>query len=161
MTPAAATISPIAPTASQFTLASPATYRTRRSAPVARASTNRGISEQRNEINLRFGLDPAAMDLLLRGAQPHSDLEPNERLRYTLLMRAVIGLYADVYVQFREGICDSETWELAKVTLRPILSTPGVAAWWEENRKIVRSGFRSEVDALVRDAPPNKAMQLT
>jgi hypothetical protein len=92
----------------------------RQNTRAARASTNRAISEQRNEINLRFGLDPAAVDLFLRGAQHHSDLEPNERLRHTLLMRAVLGLYEDVYVQFSEGMCDSETWELAKVTLRPI-----------------------------------------
>jgi hypothetical protein len=58
-------------------------------------------------------------------------------------------------------MCDSETWELAKVTLRPILSAPGVTAWWDENRKIVRSGFRSEIDALVRGAPPNQELQLT
>ena len=133
----------------------------RQNTRAARASTNRAISEQRNEINLRFGLDPAAMDLLLRGALHHSDLEPNERLRHTLLMRAIIGFYEDTYVQFSEGMCDRETWELAKSALRPILAAPGVAAWWEENRELVRSGFRSEIDELVRGSPPNKELQPT
>ncbi len=123
----------------------------------ARASTNRAISMQRNEINFRFGLDSDAIDLLLRGAQGRSDLEPSERLRHTLLMRAIIGFYEDTYVQFAEGMCDRETWELAKVALRPILSTPGASAWWNANRELVRSEFRVEIDELVQGAPPNKA----
>ena len=127
----------------------------------SRASTNRAISNQRNEINFRFGLDPAAVDLLMRGGQDRGDLEPRERLRHTLLLRAIIGFYEDTYVQFSEGMCDRETWELSKSALRPILAAPGVAAWWEENRELVRSGFRSEIDELIRGTPPNKELQLT
>ena len=115
-----------------------------------RASTGHAITKQSNEINLRLGLDPAAIDLLMRGARSHNDLEPQERARYTLLMRAVIGNYQDMYVQFRAGMCDDEMWEVMKLALGQSVSAPSFASFWERNRELFDSGFRSEVDALLR-----------
>jgi hypothetical protein len=117
-----------------------------------RASTNHALTGQRNDLNLRFGLDPSATELLLRGARNRDDLEFHERYRHTLLMRAVVGISEDTYVQFCEGMCDAETWELNKVVLRQVVSAPGFAAWWERNREIFRSNFRLEIDALIHAA---------
>jgi hypothetical protein len=117
-----------------------------------RASTNHALTEQRNDLNLRFGLDPSAAELVLRGARSRKDLDFHERYRHSLLMRAVLGISEDTYVQYREGMCDSETWELHKVVLRPIITSPDFSAWWERDREIFRAGFRSEVDAMLRAA---------
>ncbi len=117
-----------------------------------RASTNHAITEQLNDLNLRLGLDPGAVDLMMRGAQNREGLQSQERVRHTLLMRAVLGNYQDIYVQFCEGMCDSEAWELAKIGLRELVSTPSFAAWWERQQEHLRSSFRSEVDALIRAA---------
>ena len=62
---------------------------------------------------------------VLRGTRSRDDLEPAERARHTLLMRAVLGYYDDTYLQFREGMCDSETWEVSKFALRQVVSAPG------------------------------------
>ena len=124
----------------------------------ARASTNRAISEQRNEINFRFGFDPSSTDLLLRGAEGHADLEPHERFRFTLLMRAILGMFEDVQMQFTTGMSDAETWELGKSALcQDVLSAPGFAGWWKENRALFRAEFCAEIDELLRSTPLNKA----
>ena len=90
------------------------------------------------------------MDLLIRGAQSRDDLETHELARYTLLMRAVIGNYQDMYVQFRAGMCEDDTWEVMKLALGQSVSAPSFASFWEGNRELFDSGFRSEVDALLR-----------
>ena len=115
-----------------------------------RASTGHAIAEAYNQINLRLGLDPDAVDLLMRGARNRDDLSPHERVRHTLFWRALVGIFQDIHVQFCEGMCDSETWELAKLGLLELVSTPPFAAWWEREQVYFRSGFRSEVDALIR-----------
>ena len=115
-----------------------------------RASTSHALTTQSNEINLRLGLDPIATELLSRGARSRDDLEPHEYVRYTLLMRAVIGNYQDMYVQFRAGMCENETWEVMKLALGQSVSAPSFAAFWERNRELFDSGFRSEVDTLLR-----------
>ena len=119
-----------------------------------RASTNHSLNQQRTDLNFRFGLDPAAAELMLRGARSREDLDPLERARHTLLLGAVVGMFEDAYVQFCEGMCDSETWEVNKVVLRRMVSAPGFAAWWEGNQETLRSSFRSEVDALLRTTEP-------
>jgi hypothetical protein len=117
-----------------------------------RASTNHALTEQRNDLNLRFGLDSSATELVLRGARSPEDLDFHERYRHALLMRAVLGIWEDTYVQYRERMCDAETWEITKVALRPVITAPGFSAWWERDREIFKAGFRSEVDAMLRAA---------
>ncbi len=115
-----------------------------------RASTNHAITEQLNDLNLRLGLDPGAVDLMMRGAQNREDLQSQERVRHTLLMRAVLGNYQDIYVQFCEGMCDRETWERTKIGLRETVSVPSFPASWERGKQHCRADFSSEVDALIR-----------
>ncbi len=117
-----------------------------------RASTHHGIIQERNELNFRFGLDPSATELLLRGSRNRDDLDFHEQYRNTLLMRATFGASEDTYVQYREGMCDSETWKLTKALLRPTMKSPGFSAWWERHREFFRAEFRSEIDALLRAA---------
>jgi hypothetical protein len=114
-----------------------------------RASTNHALTEQRNQINFRLASDPSLAELALRGAQNRDDLEISQRYRHRLLMRAVFGSFEDNYVQYREGVCDTESWELAKVVHHPVIVSPGVRAWWEHDRMIFRADFRSEIDAML------------
>jgi hypothetical protein len=124
----------------------------RQNTRTVRASTNHALTVQRNEANYRFGLDPSAAALLLRGARDRDQLDFEERYRHRLLMRAVIGTFEDVYVQFCEGLCDEETWENTKVVLRPVVSEPGFLAWWKKDGEIFKSSFRTEIEALARGA---------
>jgi hypothetical protein len=116
-----------------------------------KAATNHALNQQRTDLNLRVGLDPAAAEFLFRGMRSRDELESHERARHTLLMRGVVGYYEDAYVQFREGLCDAETWDVNKFALGQVLSEPDFPGWWKLNQNGYRSGFRLEVDAL-RDA---------
>ncbi len=113
-----------------------------------RASTNHALTQQRNDLNVKFGLDPAATELLLRGARSLDDLDFAERYRHSLLMRAVVGICEDAYVQYTEGMCGVEPWESTKVVLRPITSAPAFETWWTENQQIYQPAFRAEVDEI-------------
>jgi hypothetical protein len=117
-----------------------------------RATTNHALNQQKTDVNLRIGLDPDAAEFLFRGMRCRDELEPHERARHTLLLRAVVGYYEDAYVQFREGLLDIETWEVSKFALGQVVSEPDFAGWWTLNRNGYRSGFRVEVDALLGDA---------
>ena len=113
-----------------------------------RASTNHALTEQRNDLNVKFGLDPAATELLLRGSRSFDDLDFSERYRHSLLMRAIVGICEDAFVQYTEGMCGVEPWESTKVVLRPIAAAPTFETWWTENREIYQRAFRSQVDAI-------------
>lgn len=119
-----------------------------------RASTNHALTRQRNDLNVRFGLDPAAAELLLRASRSFEDLDFNERYRHMLLMRAVVGICEDTFVQYSEGMCGPEPWESAKIVLGPIAAAPTFATWWDGNRAIFLPAFRKEVDAICAAAQP-------
>ncbi len=113
-----------------------------------RASTNHALTQQRNDLNVKFGLDPAAADLLLRGARSLDDLDFTERYRHMLLMRAVVGICEDTFVQYSEGMCDKEPWESTKLVLRPIALAPTFEDFWTRNRAVFLPAFRGEVDEI-------------
>jgi len=113
-----------------------------------RASTNHALTQQRNDLNVKFGLDPPAVELLLRGARSFEGLDFNERYRYTLLMRAVVGVCEDTFVQYSEGMCGPEPWSSAKVVLGPIAAAPTFATWWDQHGEVYYPAFRREVDAI-------------
>jgi len=71
--------------------------------------------------------------LLLRGARSLDDLDFTERYRHMLLMRAIVGICEDAFVQYSEGMCGAEPWESTKLVLRPIVTAPTFEAFWQQN----------------------------
>ncbi len=90
-----------------------------------RATTNHSLNPQRTDLNLRIGLDPDAAKFLFQGLRCRDELESHDRARHTLLLRGVVGYYEDAYVQFREGLCDTESWEVNRFAFSQVVAESG------------------------------------
>lgn len=76
----------------------------RQNTRTVRASTYDATIRLLNEINLTFGSNPVASSLLLRGSEDYLQLDQDERFRYSLLMRSVLGVYDNAFLQSRERL---------------------------------------------------------
>ena len=121
----------------------------RQNTRTVRASTHQATMRSWNEINVAFGSDPVAANLLLRGSEDLAQLEHDERFQYTLLMRAVLGTYADAFLQFRERLISREVWSTSGGNIATILKGPGAREWWERNRHLYPEAFQQAVSQLL------------
>ena len=121
----------------------------RQNTRTVRASTHHGAIRLWNEQQVAFGSDPAVSGLLLRGSEDYSQLDPDERFRYTLLMRSIIGVYYDLFVQHGERLVSEEAWSTYRRQIPRNLSWPGAREWWQRNRQMYTEAFQQEVSRLL------------
>ena len=121
----------------------------RQNTRTVRASTHHGAIRLFNEQQVAFASDPAVSGLLLRGSEDYSQLDPDERFRYTLLMRSIIGVHYDLFVQYGESLLSEEAWATYRRQIPRNLSRPGAREWWQRNRQIYTEAFQQEVSRLL------------
>jgi len=80
----------------------------RQNTRVVRAAAHHSNSQGWNDLNAALGSDAEAARILLQGSRGYSDLKPEERFRFTLLMRAIMGRHEAEFFQIREGLVDAD-----------------------------------------------------
>jgi hypothetical protein len=121
----------------------------RQNTRMMRVSTHQALNTGWNSLNVAYGSDPAVSTLLHRGSQDYSQLDRDERFRYTLLMRAIFGSYNDMFLQVRERLVSREEWTGQTRVIAMTLGSPGARAWWERNAEIYSEAFRQEISRMV------------
>ena len=121
----------------------------RQNTRTVRASVHHASSLAWNTLNLACGSDAAASSLLLRGSDDYSQLDRDERFRYTLIMRSVMGTHNDVFHQFRERLISEEVWAAHCRVIAATLARPGAREWWERNRQLFSETFQQEISRLL------------
>ena len=120
----------------------------RRNTRAVMASTEHSVVQAWNELNVRFAESDTA-GLLLRGGKSYSELNLEDRFRFTLLMRSFMNVHFDAWRQVQYGQISADFWKLNCSTLARELARPGIRAWWEANRQGYLPAFQSEVDSLL------------
>jgi hypothetical protein len=129
----------------------------RRNTRALMASTEHSVSHTWNELNVRFGTDSDAAGLLLRGWENYSELDLEERFRFTLLMRSIMQVHFDTWRQVQYGHIPAEIWQLNFSSLAIPLSRPAARTWWETNRHLYLPSFQSEVEKLLASQQSDEA----
>lgn len=122
-------------------------FQIRQNTKSVRASTHHGMVESSNALAFRLS-DADAARIILKGGRANDDLTPEEKFRFSMLMRASFGFYEEAYHQFWEGLLERDVWESRARTLSEVFDQPGVTDWWKKNRHYFSTRFRDAVDEL-------------
>ncbi len=120
----------------------------RQNTKTVRASAHHAMIETANSIAFEFARTENAQ-LLLKGGRAHGDLTPEERFKYSLLMRASFGFYEEAYHQYWDGLLDRDVWESRGRTLKEVFAQPGATEWWGKNGHLYSTRFQEEIANLL------------
>ena len=116
----------------------------RQNSRIVRSTTHHASISSGNAVNFAFAEAEAAR-ILLKGGLTYGELDLEERFRFGMLMRASLAFFEDAYLQFREGLMDSDVWDSRSRTLSATLSAAGVREWWTESGNLYCKAFQEEV----------------
>jgi len=117
----------------------------RQNTRVVRPAAHHSKSQGWNDLNAALGSDAEAARILLQGSRGYSDLKPEERFRFTLLMRAIMGRHEAEFFQIREGLVDADLLLSQERALASALTEPGAREFWEKNGDRFSEIFQSHV----------------
>ena len=121
----------------------------RQNTRIVKAATHHSSSRAWSELETTLGSDPEAARTLLKGGRNYAELDLEERFRYSLLMRAILHLHEDDFVQSREGLIDASRAERQRRALEKALREPAARAWWAENADLFSDGFGEHVARML------------
>jgi hypothetical protein len=121
----------------------------RQNTRMMRVSTHQALNAGWNSLNVAYGSDPGVSTLLERGSQDYSQLNRDERFRYTLLMRAIFSSHNDMFLSVREGLVSQEEWAAQSRVIATTLAWPGARMWWERNAENCAEDFRQEISRIL------------
>jgi hypothetical protein len=117
----------------------------RQNTRIVKAATHHSSSRAWSELEIGLGSDPEVARILLKGGRSYAELNLEERFRYSLLMRAIIHLHEDDFVQSQEGLIDANLLERQRRSLAKALAEPAARAWWAENAALFSEAFQEHV----------------
>lgn len=100
--------------------------------------------------------------LLGRGSTHFEQLEPVQRLQFSLLHVALFRNYENIFYQHTQQAIDDHVWEGWSYRMRATFALPGVRAWWEPQRDSYSESFRDFLEhnpLITTNAPTHLAMQ--
>lgn len=102
--------------------------------------------------------------LLGRGSTNFEQLDPVQRLQFSLLHVALFRNYENIFYQHAQGAIDHHVWDGWSYRMRATFALPGVRAWWVPQRDSYSDAFRDflEQNPLAStNAPTHLAMRDT
>ena len=110
------------------------------------AATYHAMTSAKNQVNLQISTSDYAPHILLKGSRDYRGLEVEERHRFNLLMRSILGVCEDIFVQYSKGFSDIQDHDINMAMVRDLLKQPGIEHWLTRNRHLFRKEFLSEID---------------
>jgi hypothetical protein len=126
------------------------------SVELARAQTIRGSNDIQQSL-VAIAQDSELARIFLAGLSEYSSLSGEERLRFTLILGAIVSpIAAHVTEQISLGFIGDERFGDQAASLKQFLSAPGGHEWWKRNAYQFAPVFQRFVDEQVlgaRDEP--------
>jgi hypothetical protein len=109
------------------------------------AATYHSMVAAKNQVNLKISTSGFAPAVLLKGSRDYQSLELEDKHRFNLLMRAILGVCEDIYVQHSKGLADTEDHEINLAMVHNLLQQEGIAQWLSRNHYLFREEFLAAV----------------
>jgi len=117
----------------------------RQSSRIVKAATHHSSSRAWSELEVALATDSEATRILLEGGRSYAELNLEERLRYSLLMRAILHQHEDDFVQVQEGLIDAGKLARHRRPVAEALAQPAARDWWAENAHLFSQDFQDFV----------------
>ena len=113
----------------------------RASTVVARAEAQRGQQSAGVATSLGIAQDPDLATLFVKGLSDYHSLAAIEKTRFEFLLACFMDGPMLIARDAELGLADDEDVELARVTIRRFLLTPGGRIWFEHNAAMLSKPF--------------------
>ena len=120
----------------------------RQNTTVTRAMSYQSVTEARNQVNLSITQNADLARIFLAGSADRESLSPEDRLRFDCSCLSYIHVVETMYYQASVGTGDKSLLEAEERSLRDLMSTPGIRAWWRENPYAFDPEFRAYIDGF-------------
>ena len=112
------------------------------------AATYHAMISAKNQVNLQIASQVDAARILLEGSRNYRELELTDRHRFNLLLRSILGVCEDIYVQYSKGLVDIEDHEINLSMVKDLLKQQGISYWVSRNRHLFRKSFIDEIERI-------------
>lgn len=113
----------------------------RQSAQVERSQNYGKIVETVAQALSRISDSRETTSLVISGSAALSDLDTEDRVRFSFLMFEIFGNYEFIYEQSKENALPEHVWPHYLQHLEFWASLPGVREWWASRKAIFSTGF--------------------
>jgi hypothetical protein len=129
------------------------TRQVKQSVKLARAQTIKGANNVGQSL-LAIAQDSELARIFRTGLDEYSSLSGDERLRFTMLLGAIVSaIAAHVTEQISLGYIGDQRFGDQAVSLKQFLLTPGGREWWKRNASQYQPVFQNFVNAEVLSLP--------
>jgi len=109
------------------------------------------------EHQTRLAYDKDFVDVYLRGVQDFDGLSPQEQVRFSLEVAALLRIFAEMHFQRCEYTIDENMWTGIASVIADLMSYTGYQSVWKKRRHQYNKEFQQYVDNLLQDTSLKKA----
>jgi len=95
--------------------------------------------------------------IYLRGVHSFDALNPEEQVRFSLQVAAVLRVFAELHFHRTEDTIDETMWKGFASIVADMMSYPGYQSVWKERRHQYNKEFQQYIDNLLKDTSLKKA----
>jgi len=118
----------------------------KQSAKSARSAATNESRAAVTDVLTGISVDTEASRVYARGITNPDSLDPEERVRFDLIVYQTLRSAETLYWERREGLLSDEIWEGQWRTQRYLLTTRGGRQSWERQKNFVSASFMKWVD---------------
>ncbi len=122
----------------------------KRSAAATRAEARRSMDVSGYDLTSQIAGDPETAHIFMAGLTKPQTLDPEQTLRFHLLMSYFFTSIDSALRESRTGTMSHEQLAMQLARNRPMLDTPGGAAWWGANSRMFSEEFRAFLELEVQ-----------
>ena len=119
----------------------------RQNTRAVRSTAFQQVVDSFSEISLAMGLNPEVSEIFDRAREDLSSLDSGEKSRLRLIFLSFFRRAESVFFQSEQGTLQAESWEGIRESLKLILRGQGARQFWDENRSVFNSRFRTFVES--------------
>jgi hypothetical protein len=132
----------------------------RQNTKTVRASTYQAILDSARSDTELILTHPHLERVYRVGRRNFEELTEEERPLFRMLVAQLLLSSESLFLQHQQGAIDGDFWQRRQLTLRGVLSQPGVRQWWAARgtpREYYDPGFRELVESILREVGPEKS----
>jgi len=129
-------------------------YVSRQIAQNNRAQRVAAIQSHNDTYHKNLALLADHADIWIAGLKNFSDMTPQKRVEFGMLIQSIVRHIEQAYMIKKEGLLSERTYNTALGNLSSIMSYPGAQDWWLTRRETFDSEFSQSLESWINENSP-------
>jgi hypothetical protein len=122
----------------------------RQSTRSSRAATFHAVAAEASHLYRTIAGDSESARIFRQGMREPESLTEDDLVRFSAMLSSAFRGLENMFVQYRQGTIDEESWQAWRRSLLQILEQPGAARVWQLRGDVFREDFQHLVNELAR-----------